>query len=328
MLDDARYAQYFGFTEQETDDLLDRAGLPKSAHDLKEMYNGYQIRDHVLYNPFSIISFINRALLLESHEIEEALKPYWINTGGTHLIGHLFRNNIVDLQSGFSGLVQEIPLETAINEHVIFNPNLKNNPMGFWSILLLSGYLKVAGRKADSRGRYTYSLLFPNEEIKRTMEEMLLEVAAGGMHRAGMYLLGMQSLLKKDIEYFTKFLKEYMHRVPSYFDTGEDAKEAYFHGFMIGMVTALWEHYHITSNRESGGGRYDISLAPKDKKGHGILIELKIASKKEDLQKEAQKAYNQIIGKSYKSDMEARGVKDFVFLGIAFCGKEVAVVSA
>ena len=137
----------------------------------------------------------------------------------------------------------------------------------------------------------------------------------------------MQSLAKRDIEYFTKFLKEYIRHVPSYFDTGEHAEEPYFHGFMIGMVTALWENYHITSNRESGGGRYDISLEPKNKKDEGILIEIKIASENKDLTQVAQKAYNQILTKSYKSDMESRGVNEFLLLGIAFRGKEVEVVS-
>ena len=226
---------------------------------------------------------------------------------------------------GLSALVQGVPLKTPINEEVTFNPNLKHNSVAFWSVLLLSGYLKVVDKEMDSRGRYTYALLFPNEEIKRTMEDLLLDIVAGGAHKKNIYLLGMPSLLKDHIETFTRSLKEYVRHVPSYFDTGERSEEPYFHGLMIGMVTALWEDYHITSNRQSGGGRYDIALHPRKKKRKGIVIEIKIADEGQDLQKMAHNACRQIKDRQYARGMQAQGIKEFLYLGIAFCGKEVAV---
>lgn len=178
MLDDARYSQYFGFTEAETDDLLDRAGLSQKAHQLKEMYNGYSLEGYTLYNPFSIVSFTKNLLLKGEARMQEVLKPYWVNTGGTHLITDIVRNNVTDLQKGLSTLIQDVPLKTPINEEVVFNPHLKHNRVAFWSVLLLSGYLKVVDKEIDEFGSYQYHLLFPNQEIKRTMSLMMIEVIA------------------------------------------------------------------------------------------------------------------------------------------------------
>ena len=327
MLDDARYPQYFGFTEKETDDLLDRAGLSKKAHELKEMYNGYRLEGYTLYNPFSIVSFISELLLKGEKRMEEALKPYWVNSGGTHLIGDMIQNNLPDLEEGLTALLQRKSLKTPINEEVIFNPNLRHNAVAFWSVLLLSGYLKVVDKEIDEFGTYEYHLLFPNEEIKRAIRLMLIDIVAGGLYHHSSYLLGIRALVKGDMDGFTAFMKEYMRRSPSYFDTGGERKELFYHGLVLGMTTALLSTHHITSNRESGAGRYDISLQPKDKKRKGIVIEIKIAEEKEDLHQVAQTACQQIAHKQYATAMQAQGIQDFLYVGIAFRNKEVEVVT-
>ena len=322
-----KYAPYFGFTEEETDDLLNRAGLPQKAHALKEMYNGYEIGQHTLYNPFSIVSFIDEVLNDPEAPIEEALKPYWVNSGGTHLIGDMIQNNLADLEEGLTALLQGKSLKTPINEEVIFHPNLRHNGVAFWSVLLLSGYLKVVDKEIDEFGTYQYHLLFPNEEIKRAIRLMLIDIVAGGLYHHDSYLLGIRALVKEDIDGFTAFLKEYMRRSPSYFDTGGERKELFYHGLVLGMTTALLSTHHITSNRESGAGRYDIALQPKDKKRKGIVIEIKIADEKEDLKQVAQRACEQIATKQYAQEMQAQGIKDFLYVGIAFRDKQVEVVT-
>ena len=325
MLKDRRYASYFGFTEEETDDLLDRAGLPQEAHELKEMYNGYQVEGYTLYNPFSIVSFIQNLLLEEENQLEAALEPYWVNTGGTHLIADIVQHNITNLADGFRLLIQGEPLQTTINESVVFKHQLRYSAVDFWSILLLSGYLKIVDKTKDARHRYTYSLCFPNQEIKQVMEDMVLDIVAG--EEVPTYWHGVRSLIQGDIEAFTTFLQTYVQQVPSYFDTGKRAQEPYFHGLMIGMVTCLWESYHITSNRESGSGRYDIALEPKDKNKPAILVEIKIAKEEEKLEEVAKAAYQQIQHKDYAADMKAKGISNIIYLGIAFRGKAVALVS-
>ena len=326
MLNDSRYAPYFGFTEEETDDLLDRAGLPQEAHELKEMYNGYQVEGYTLYNPFSIVSFAQKLLGKGKDRLEEALKPYWVNTGGTHLIKNLLEHNIASVASELQTLLENRPLQTPIYEEVVFDPNLRGNPVAFWSILLLSGYLKVVGKERIKGNHYQYSVLFPNQEIKETMENIALGIISGGDANIATYWKRMQSLVQGNIDDFTDLLQDYVASVSSYFDTGRRGGESYFHGLMIGMVACLWESYHITSNRESGSGRYDIALAPKDKNKPAILIEIKIAKEEEKLEEVAKAAYQQIQHKDYAADMQARGISNIIYLGIAFRGKAVALV--
>ena len=326
ILDDARYCQYFGFTEAETDDLLDRAGLPQKAHELKEMYNGYALEGHTLYNPFSIVSFISELLLIGEKRMEEALKPYWVNTGGTHLITDIIRHNVPSLTSGLEALVQGKAIDTLIDENVIFDPQLRDNNVAFWSILLLAGYLKVVGKTKEG-SFYRYKVSLPNEEIRSMMERIVLSVVAGSDHKIFTYLEGIRSLAKGDIEAFSSFLKNYIAHTPSYFDTGGRGKEAFYHGLVLGMASVLSYTHHVTSNRESGHGRYDIALEPKIKGVKAIILELKVAHENEDLQKVAQKAFDQIQSRQYKADMEARGVTDFMLLGMAFRSKSVEIVT-
>ena len=178
------------------------------------------------------------------------------------------------------------------------------------------------------RYRYTYKLLFPNKEVRDAIELVLLKVVAGGLDRASMYWQGMEALMKGDVQQFTSFLQTYVQQVPSYFDTSKRAQEPYYHGLLLGMVTCLWDVYHITSNRESGAGRYDISLLPKDVATHpGVLIEVKIAQEGDDLATLAAAAREQILAKGYGTEMKAKGVDNILHLGVAFGGKAVEVAT-
>ena len=326
MLSDARYATCFGFSPEETDDLLDRAGLPQQTQKLKEMYNGYQIEGHTLYNPFSIVSFISEALLRGEDDIEKSLKPYWVNTGGTGLITELMRNNFEDLVEGLENLIQDIPVKTSIDENVVFSPHMRSNPIAFWSVMLMAGYFKIVKKEKNEIDEYEYELLFPNQEIKRTMRLILTEVAAGSPGFKKNYKQGIYALAQGDIPAFTKFLKRYMKSTPSYFDTGGKKRELFYHGLMLGMASVLTPIYYVTSNRESGDGRYDIALLPKEKGRHGMLFELKMGQPGDDLLELAREARAQIDAKNYQSELEAREVEEILQLGIAFRDKEIEVV--
>ncbi|MEM7361728.1 MAG: AAA family ATPase [Bacteroidota bacterium] len=320
-----KYANSFGFTGDETNDLLDRAGLPQKAHELKEMYNGYQIGDYTLYNPFSMVSFISEVLDDPKGNMQEALKPYWINTGGTHLITHLIENNLSDLREDLNALLQDQPITTPINEDVIFNINLKHNVVDFWSVLLLAGYLKVVEKIFIKPGRYRYKLLFPNDEIKFTMEDQLLSVAAGGQHKQKEYEEGVQAMVRGDLATFFIFLKNFLQTVPSFRDTKGAYREQFFHGLVLGMTIAVTDTHTTTSSRTTVLGEYDIALEPKDRHGKGWIIELKVTKKLEELKAEAEKGRAQAMKKKYATDMKARGVKEIGYVGIAFCSNELAM---
>ena len=166
ILDDARYTPYFGFTEAETDDLLNRAKLPQKAHELKEMYNGYNLEGYTLYNPFSIVSFISNLLLRGEARMKDALKSYWINTGGTHLIGDMISHNLMELKEDLITLLDKKDIQTQIDEHIVYDPHLRHNPVGFWSVLLLSGYVKSIENHKDVFGDSVHTICFPNEEVR------------------------------------------------------------------------------------------------------------------------------------------------------------------
>ena len=326
MLDDSRYPHYFGFTEEETDDFLDRAGLSQKAHQLKQMYNGYNLEGYTLYNPFSIVSFVAELLLIGEERMEDALKPYWINTGGTHLIGELIKNNLVGLKADLTSLLDKEPIETLIDENVIFDPHLRDNSVAFWSVLLLSGYVKSIQRIKDEFGEENHTISFPNEEIRLSMRKLLLRVSFGAQ-QGQMMPVAMKALAHGDVARFVQFVKNYLITSVSYFDISEKAEEKSYHLLLLGMAAYFANTHHVRSNRESGYGRYDIALEPKIEGMKAIILELKVADENEDLKKIAQKAFNQIQTRQYKTDIEAHGVTDFVLLGMAFRGKQVEVVT-
>ena len=329
ILNDARYTPYFGFTEAETDDLLDRAKLPQKAHELKEMYNGYQVRKTTLYNPSSIVSFAKNAALLPQDEMGEALQSYWINTGGTHLIGDMISHNLMELKEDLITLLDKKDIQTQIDEHIVYDPHLRHNPVGFWSVLLLSGYVKSIENHKDVFGDSVHTICFPNEEVRVSMRQLILRVSFGKKDTQALSQ-AMKALAAGKVALFIRFVKEYIRYALSYFDGDKEEKEKPYHMLILGLMAFFANTHHVRSNRESGDGRYDIGLEPKliHKNMKAIIIEIKVASESENLKQVAQKAFQQIKDKSYKADMEARGITDYVLLGMAFSGKEVEVVYA
>ena len=323
-LDSPLYSDYFGFTEEETNEYLDKAGLPAKAHQLKQMYNGYCINGTTLYNPYSIVKFINRSL--QTNNIEESVKPYWINTGGHGIIRNVLSSNIEYLQEDIARLLNNIPIKTPINENIIMGNYLKGNSVSFWSLMLLAGYLKpISEGKKIIEGFNIYELEFPNQEVKESFNQLVINLVANGIDKAYTYILAMQSLAQGQIKEFNDFLVNYMKQTPSYFDVNEGSQEKFYHGMILGMTACLYNTHIIRSNRESGEGRYDICLEPKNNEGKGIIIELKAGKDNEDLGELAKTAYEQIQKKDYAREMESKDIKEIIPVGIAFSGKEVKV---
>ena len=323
-LSSRKFANRFGFTEEETDDYFDRAGLSQKAHDLKEMYNGYQIEEYTLYNPFSIVSFIDNAITYEPKEIDKALKPYWINSGGHGIIRDLISSNIDELGPGLTKLINNKPFTTQINEDVIMGSHLRGNEVSFWSLLLLAGYLKPISKEKDEFDDYLYQVVFPNKEIKNSMRNLMLETISLPLGLQG-YTTAIKSLINGEIETFKTFLEDYLRYTPSYFDTTNRYKEQFYHGMLLGMTACLSNSYIIKSNRESGKGRYDISIEPKDKSRKGIIIELKAAEAEDNLEKLSKTALSQIKEREYIREMEKLKIKEIIPIGIAFRRNEVAL---
>ncbi len=322
MISSSRYANCFGFTPEETDHYLDQAGLPQKAHELKEMYNGYIVEGYTLYNPLSIIMFADQATS-NTKPIEKSLDYYWFDSGGTTIIRDLIAKNITTLEKDLSQLVNKIPIQSLINPNIILGKSLKTDRSSFWSLMLLSGYLKIENKQFIKPGMYAYTLSFTNEEIRVSMENIIEEAVSN--NEQGQYYQAMQDLVTGNVEAFQVFLEDYLVRVPSFLDKGGKHYEQFYHGLVLGMSACLSHSHIVTSNRISGGGIYDICIEPKDQSQYGIILELKVATKTERLQEVADAALAQIKTLAYKRDLTQRGIKKFILMGVSFNKSEMEI---
>ncbi|MGL6024829.1 MAG: AAA family ATPase, partial [Cetobacterium sp.] len=303
--------EHFGLSENEVEEALKYYELDYELEEVKKWYNGYKFGNKLVYNPWSIINSIN----------DRELNPYWVNTSDNALIKQLLAKNdskvFEELELIFKG---EVIWET-ISENIVFDD--LNNINSIWSLMLFSGYLTYEQmRVSPITGLKSYSLKIPNTEIKSFFRQSFIETyTKGDVH---FYGLMMEDLFLGNLNSFiNKFKKMYMSAV-SYHDTGDSEK--YYHHFMLGVLLTLGDKYIITSNRESGYGRYDIALEPKDKNNFGLIFEFKIGDKN-SIHEKAKEALTQINEKKYDISMRNNGVSKVIKIGMAFSGKDVAIES-
>lgn len=302
---------HFGLTEEEVEELLKYYELEYELEEVKKWYNGYKFGKKLVYNPWSLINFASK----------NELNPYWVNTSDNSLIKELLDKNdskvIDDLKAVFSG--NEI--EEVITENIIFS-DLEDVDT-IWSLMLFSGYLTYDRFEiSDITGAKTYFLKIPNYEVKSFFKNTFIKEYSHG--KTAMYFKMLEDLYKGDIERFKFKFKELYYSAVSYHDTGDSEK--YYHHFMLGLLLTLGDKYIITSNRESGYGRYDIALEPKDKRNFGLIFEFKIGDKS-SIEEKAKEALAQINEKKYDTSMKNNGVSKVIKIGMAFSGKDVAIES-
>ena len=302
---------YFGLTAEEVEKALKYYGLDYELEDVKRWYNGYTFGEELVYNPWSLINFINK----------NALGAYWINTSDNALIKQLLAKNDKKVFEELELIFKGESIWETISENIIFDD--LNNTNTVWSLMLFSGYLTYEKmRISPITGLKSYSLKIPNQEIKSFFRQSFIETyTKGDVHFYGTM---MEDLFLGNLNSFiNKFKKMYMSAV-SYHDTGDSEK--YYHHFMLGVLLTLGDKYIITSNRESGYGRYDIALEPKDKGNYGLIFEFKIGDKN-SIEDKAREALAQINEKKYDISMKNNGVSKVIKIGMAFSGKDVAIES-
>lgn len=303
--------EYFGLTESEVEETLKYYELDYELEEVKKWYNGYKFGDNLVYNPWSIINCIN----------DNELNPYWINTSDNVLIRQLLDKNdskvLDDLKAVFSG--NEI--EEVITENIVFS-DLEDVDT-IWSLMLFSGYLTYAKSAISNiTGAKTYFLKIPNYEVQSFFKNTFIKEYSHG--KTAMYFKMLEDLYKGDIDKFEFKFKELYLSAISYHDTANSEK--YYHHFMLGVLLTLGDKYIITSNRESGYGRYDIALEPKDRSNYGLIFEFKIGDKN-SIEDKAREALAQINEKKYDISMKNNGVSKVIKIGMAFSGKDVAIES-
>lgn len=310
-----QYSEYFGFLEWEVKEICKYYEVSHAIDDIKKWYDGYVFGNNVIYNPWSILNYV------KNHD--SGFKPYWVNTAENSLIKMLLAKGNEELKKELESLIRGEELIKPINENIVMS-EVDNNTSNVWSFLLFSGYLKAEYQELKEGITYC-SLKLPNMEVKVLYNQLVLswfQDNAGG-HK---YTLMLNSLISGDLETFEDILSEFVIKTASYFDIDKES-EKFYHAFVLGILISLSDKYEIKSNRESGFGRYDIMMIPKDKSCKGIIIEFKKVNerRKETLESAVELALKQIKDKKYGQELIKMGVDNISEIAIAFQGKEVLV---
>ena len=320
-----KYETAFGFTEEEVFTSLSEYKLDEQKEGVKQWYDGFVFghkRD--IYNPWSILNFLDK----------KKLATYWANTSSNSLVGKLLREGNRKIKEKFEALLQGHVIKTVIDEQIVYN-QLDNDESAIWSLLLASGYLKVLSYDREELLEYgeepEYELMLTNYEVERMFYNM---VRGWFRDSRADYNDFVQALLLGD----KKAMNAYMNRVTlntfSYFDTGNrpsgEEPERFYHGFVLGLIVDLQNRYIITSNRESGFGRYDVMLEPRNpQRDDAIILEFKVYDPEDEttLKDTVQDALKQIEVKQYAAQLIARGIpKEHIRnYGFAFHGKNVLI---
>ncbi len=322
-----RFTEYFGILENEVEDALKDFGMEYDLLDVQKWYNGYLFGDTKVYNPWSIINFLD----------EEELGSYWVNTSGNQLIQLYLQRLKNEIFEDFSKLLNEKSIFKFINESMTFDNLEANFEKNIWNLFFHSGYLTLA--ENYNKMRNNVSLKIPNKEILEMFSEMFIEVY---FKRPYAFFNMTNALEKGDMKNFKIELNKILLENVGIFDVSGTYKEQFYHGLMLGLVLKMRNEYEISSNGFAGKGRYDLLLKPKnifdkfnksDKK-EGIIFEFKILNIteklsedkiKERLEKECEIALKQIDGKKYVSALRNAGIERVLKIGVAFYGKEVEV---
>ena len=309
---DNKYSEYFGFTANEVKEMAAYYSAPDKFDEVCEWYDGYRFGKTDIFNPWSVINYF-------SNDCEP--RAFWLSTGSNDIIGEIIKEADNEIYERLSSLVNGGSFTTYIDTSVIY-PQIKNNPSSIYSFLLMAGYLKVVKSSVSISGDFMCEVALPNKEISLVYRKEILQKLENLIPQATAIAVE-EAIFSGNGEKLRDIISNFLIQSVSAFDA---AGENFYHGFMLG-VCALFGNSYVTSNRESGDGRYDIALSPKVSNLPGIIIELKAEKNcnENELQELAKTALKQINDKKYDTELKLKGVKTIYKYGVAFSGKHVAV---
>lgn len=312
---DDEYDQFFGFTYMEVKEMLAYYGAADKEAELKDWYDGYLFGNTEIYNPWSVVNYISKGCVPQA---------YWVHTGKNEVLEEVLKIATDDITERLYALLEGKEVIARIDQNVVYR-SLAEEPANIYSLLLVAGYLKVTKKELQADGSYLCEVSIPNREIaavyKNEILAHLLQIGAITRNTANLVA---ESLYANDISKLQKAISEYMDKAVSFYDAGA---ESFYHGLMLGLIALLDNQYKIKSNRESGDGRYDISLFPRENRYPGIIMELKWKSGLDEkgLELLAKDALCQIDEKRYASEFYEDGIEKLLKLGIVFSGKKVII---
>lgn len=314
---DDEYDKYFGFTSEEVETMLGYYGVPDKKGELTEWYDGYLFGNEEIYNPWSVINYISRDCKPQA---------YWVNTGKNEILDEVLKNATDDISESLYSLLQGKRVIAKIDQNVVYR-SLAEDPANIYSLLLVAGYLKTPKKELQADGSYLCEVSIPNKEIAAVYKSEILShlLQVGAITRTTANKIA-ESLYANDFIKLERAIGEYMDEAISFYDAGA---EGFYHGLVLGLIAMMDNQYKVRSNRESGDGRYDISMFPRDERYPGIIMELKWKKNlgKDALDKLAGEALSQISDRRYDVQMARDGIKNILKIGIAFSGKSVCVES-
>jgi hypothetical protein len=311
------FNEHFGFIETEVETMLTDFQLLDRYDQVQLWYNGYRFGGKVIYNPWSIINFLNSK--------GNKLKPYWINTSDNRIVETLLTKGGKELKEELEQLIRGESIEKAIDENILLKDvGLREDLL--WSFLLMGGYLKQADERRDpASGKFFYTLSIPNEEVRATYTGIIDRYFSTKIENKKLEIM-LNALIAGDIKLFEKMLKMIVLAVFSYHDFGGEPEKVY-HALVTGLLIWISNTHEVKSNRESGYGRYDIMIIPKDPSQTGYVMEFKSVDPddNETVETAQESALAQIEARKYDTELQERGIQKIKKLAIAFSGKEVFV---
>ena len=295
-----KYSEYYGMTEEEVLEGLKYYNLEYEINDVKDWYDGYQFGNIEVYNPWSIINFLDNG----------KLKPYWQGTAGNETINELLDRGNKEIFDDLEKLFRKETVYKKIRDFTEFTADINE----IWELFLYSGYLTTSGEQRDKE----HPIRIPNREIMEFFEDRFIDRFTGNYQK---FSDTIRYLRAGNIEKFGEILQNEVISSLSYFDTDKDEK--YYKVFLIGIFVALMNDYVRLSERESGYGRADLILEPKKKENPGYIFEFKVAKSEEDLESYAEEGFEQIKEKKYDTELINHGVIEIIYIGLAFYKKKL-----
>jgi len=316
------FVDKFGFAEEEVEDILNYYNMDGSIDDVKEWYNGYIFGDNtVIYNPWSILNYIDN----------KKLQPYWVNTSSNDIIRDVLTKTASGVKEKIEilikgGALKDEVINTDTNFRDIRNRKIISEEV-LWSLLLVSGYLKPEDLRHTEYGDTVCSLKIPNKEILKLYRDIISgwfeteEVTSDNIKKL------LKELVEGDIDKFKEGFQYLVEKTFSYFDVGENSAENFYHAFILGLFVNLEGKYRVKSNRESGYGRPDVMIIPKDGGKKGIVMEFKAirSGDGQSLEAKADEALEQIRKMNYAAELVDSGIKEAVEVAVVFHGKKVCI---